>query len=465
MFTPPNEDPPGGNPRGDNNSDGDHPVAELQNIGEELFESDDLGYLFESRFLAVLSVIEESARTHFTAQKFIRYLAKREMEPFQLVSLYLGGACSREITYSLHEMTDAGLLSTQSHERDEVNADVYRLTPKAKQIVEEIDVPPELEERYRTFRARFGRTGSWNEHDEVVYRWLTREENYIAVDKKLYEALKRKVAHSQDFDSLFEKICGADDSVVSHLAPDIQRIAKLALYLAKDTKEIPPKEDREIRDEDYLRNRRRFSIRHIKNDFSECDIGNELVLLRGYVEECKGSHEFYFSENRLSTAEDIRFTFYGDWLGHPDELLEQVIGVIGYLTESDTEPVVRALGLIKWNELPSGLKNRFKTDEDAIAKQRESTEALIEGQQEFFESHKEHDGEVKSQVEDAERLREEIQELIESLPETEDLRKSAEWLQETTVEMFNKYSDAAMRVYVWYEILKEVTPVIANLFK
>lgn len=343
-MPPSGDDPNGENPDGDDMIGGDSP--------EELSETQ------KAILRAIAAVDDKESLTEDAIQKFCFMLGnKYGVDPFKLYSIYLRGPYSKDVKKNLCELDEMRIIESQPSQSPKVNTVAYSLTEKGENLLDEIGEDSQYREKYDLFKRQYGASGSWEEYNKIAYRWLSSESQYVAVDSPLFDGLRKKVAFSDDFDSFFENILKTPrPGFINDFETEKAPIAKLAYYLVK-RKKCPGNTK-----EQHIDNSIRFSTRNILKywDSNPTDSKNKTVLLRGYAESIQHKDRiFYLKEDRLETSPTIRIEFYGEWDIPSEKILEKhSIGVLGYVTESNEEVTIKALAIIKANELPEDLQSR-----------------------------------------------------------------------------------------------------------
>lgn len=458
MSPDPGGDPNGENPDGDDMAGGDSPGPPPE-ITREVLRT-------------IPAIDDEETRTEVTIQKFAYSLGlKLDVPAFKLYSFYLFGPDSIPVKTALYELERRDLVRTRTSPHPRVDADVYALTDKGEEMLEEIGDASKYAEVYDNwFRNRYGQSGSWGEYDEFIYSWLTSEPNYVAVNTELLDGLRKRVAVADDFDPFFEDYLNAADPGFTNRFDGVNaRFAKLAYYLAEEKKGPPDKGDGSLHDHKV-----RFSVRNIRDywDDGPTDPEHKVVLIRGFAETVQHKDRiFYVKEDRLESSPSIRVEFYGEWGKPSDEILSKYsIGVLGYVTKSSGEITIKALAIIQANELPNALKSgrqasltefgkrsnsaapsRAPTDDTSRPELRDERDSIIEdlgeSEEEFLQDH---NGEVST--EKGGDWADAIEDLVEDL--TGEKLVDADKLREWVANNFDEPVDKMMKIDFLIELLR-----------
>lgn len=302
--------------------------------------------------LRVIAAIDDKeTRTETTIHKFFyTSLLKKDEAPEFLFRVNSWGPYSPELNQHLCEVEEDGLVRSRPSQHPKVDTNIYEITEKGKDLLTETTPEPNFEESYDRFKKRYGQTGSWKEYDELIYSWISEGSNYVGIDLPLMDCLKRKSAVANDFDPLFDDFLQAGrPAFLNDIDKEKAPFAKLAYYLQRKKCESECRYD----------HRDRFSVRTLSySEKNLTELEDKMVLLRGYAEKVQHQDRiFYLKEGRVDSLPDIRVEFYGEWNKPSQEILENhSIGVLGYVTKSNDEITIKALAIVKANELPEKLR-------------------------------------------------------------------------------------------------------------
>jgi len=414
--------------------------------------------------LRIIDAIDEGSATELKIQKFAFQLVRNHdtdsLKPF---SIYMGGVYSIEIKKTLCEM-EGDLVDTKPSPREEVSADTYYLTDKGEKVLDNLGRSPLFSEVYEQFRTRYGLTSNWWIHTDTIRSWISNETHCVATDNSLHDALRRRAQHSGRVDDLIMKCARKPrpTAVLNH-NDDAADIIHLALQLIKDNKWIPEQRDEKQKAyEQYVDNRTRFSIRNILNESNhgEDNLEGTIVCLKGFAECIEQSGMIFdLKEDTLSTSPSITIEFFGEWDEPAEKILSQYsIGVIGHVHETEEDPVIKALAIIKSNQLPQHLRSSDKGSLEKIREeQRSRIGDLVKHREEFTEGY---EGELTTETADNERTIQRIQELIvDHIPE-EQLPAPVRQCLKKLIEEFRDSSDDLMRFAFWIEVMRKIAGII-----
>jgi hypothetical protein len=418
--------------------------------------------------LRIIDVADEGTATELTIQKVAFQLVRdRDIDSLKPFSIYIGGVNSIKIKKTLCQMGEEGLIRTRPSASDKVDADSYCLTDKGREVLDEVGKNPEFSEVYERFRARYGRTSNWWAHTDTICSWISNELNCVATDPDLHKALRKQACSTGEVDELIKKcLRSSRPAAVQDHDSEAADIIHLALRLIEDNKWIPAERDeKEEAYNQYVDNRTRFSIRNILNK-ADSNLEKRVVLLKGYADSIQLSgQKFELKEDPLSSSPSILVEFSGEWEATPGEILNKYsIGVVGYVSEKEgSDPVIRALAIIKSNPLPQKLRHSPQRDLKTInKKQRQRVGDLVKHGQDLLEST---DDEVRAQAEDGEEIIDKIREFLIKISPEDELDEPIRWWLNRLKTRLRRSSDDLMRIAFWIEALKRTAEYWPHLFK
>lgn len=340
---------------------GENPLAwEIQAISGEILDQ----YLGEYcsqyiwRLLQAIKAIDAAeARTEFTIQKFCFELQqhRRSMEKlFSPTPLYLGGHYSTQSTEILDELESAGVLKTRESRLDNVDAGVYEINEKFE---DHIKVPHTWEDVFSKFRKKYPLKNFFDEHDDAIVNWITDPDYYIATDRVLFEQARKGDldVNAEIIEQNIPLSVSEKPGKIIDVPDQYQHFASTAYYLIENFKEIPGNVSDSQDRAQLKRSQRMFNVEHLWNQYEAGEDGvlGEVVLFIGYKDVrdsfSSSDNDWWLRQEPISDR-TIRINCRG--IEVPEKnIVENSVAVLGIVDEVGDEPAVRALAVIKSDEL------------------------------------------------------------------------------------------------------------------
>jgi len=416
------------------------------------------GKEYHGKLLFMLSVMDPEDRTWYNIQKFAAFLTRRDHGTF-IMSIDKHGAHTKEIHDGINRLQNAGFLKPRTETKDRP----AKLTDKARNWLNQSEPSFDYQKYWGFFRTINGQNGNWKWNDNTEFKWLKNDDNYIAYNEPLYEAIKKRVQHDKGFDPRFVEIYNEEDfSEVSRVNREIREIAGHAFYLLKRAKAAFREKDED--DDDFQDYDERLDVERI---LSAEEMEGKFVLIRGFVETLEDENTLHVKEDRLKHSKSIRVNFHGEWEVPPRSLLDRIIGVFGYCKNVAGDRNIEAVAILDWHQAPKEIRCRYEVNDDYKDWQDRTSKRLFDKHAKFFEDGEVSDSDIRDigRIESVSELRRRIQGLRDEFPESEEVQEWLDEFEENAVERFRDISTDVALGYLWYEIAREIVKLLANLFK